>query len=768
MQLPKLPFVVLDTETTGFVPKVNRVIEYAHVVYRDGKQVDEYDELVSVPVDIPDVVQIITRIRPDALTGKRPFEQQQADILKGIGEDTIIVGQNIQFDIRMLNGEGIDLSERPNIDTSMLASLVFPELESYSLGYVSTVLNLNHEPVHRALGDVRATLELFSKCWERLLELPQDMVMDIKATMNKSSEGYTMLFNALPTSDVQTKPVWLEIPEPKKFPGMTRSIPLYKPAVGIVDMIEESLDPMMLQSVIDAAAKDTSTVHWIAVKNLTIMAKRLQLGKEVRVLQPPFLLLDTDAADILRAQESYSADEATLVTKLDWYAPKVFNDAPIHGEERAVWNGKLTCLETSTTYTDQFTNLPSVVLLDHRQLLAFVADPEHAAHGALNSDAHIIIDDASMLEDTANKAYGHYCGINDLRAAASGHEALTKFTDLLQLWIEKTRNEQDVRFLAHSDLTAPDAIALREMLSGLLGDTSLLPQTLKQLEAAKRCIEEEALTRITWLETRQDGNQYMHSVPESVAELMKKDLYDKYPVTMLVPPKNAQMLQEAVHRGTNIALNTAVQRVQDPIDISFPEEMRGSKVISDPPDGKTIVLAGSRRVIEEYFVKYTEDLDARGITLICQSFSGGVNRMQAEFLAASEPVVWVLTPWTFEGIELPPGTVDHLIIDALPFDNPSQPVFSKRAEHFDNAFVGYSMPRLLQRLFRLLRTFRRIAKGSADVTVIDNRITEKKYGAGVKKFMEMCCEKLSEKSTAQPSRRDVSPDFPENWQMNLF
>jgi len=763
MKLPNLPFVVLDTETTGFVPKVNRVIEYAHVVYRDGKQIDEYDELVAVPVEIPDVVQIITRIRPDALTGKKTFADQQADIVKSIGDDTIIVGQNIQFDIRMLNGEGIDLSARPNLDTSMLASLVFPELESYSLGYVSAVLKLNHAPVHRALGDVRATLELFSKCWERLLELPQDMVMDIKATMNKSSEGYKMLFNALPTSDVKTRPMWMQMPKKWKVESGKWKVPLHKPTIGIVDMIEEPLNPEFLQSIINAATADTSTVHWIAVKNLTTMAKRLQLNDAVRVLQPPFLMLDTNAADTLRAQESYSADEATLVTKLDWYAPKVFDDAPIHGDERAVWNGKLTCLETSTTYTDQFTDLPSVVLLDHRQLLAFVADPEHAAHGALNADAHIIIDDASMLEDTANKAYGHYCNLNDLRAAANNNEALTKFTDLLQMWIEKTRNEQDIRFLAHSDLHAPDADALRKMLTGLLEDTTLLPQTHKHLEAAKRCLEEEALTRITWLETRQDGNQYLHSVPKSVAELMKEQLYEKYPVTMIVPPKNAQLLQEAVHRATKMALNTAIERVQDPIEISFPEEMRGSTVVSDPPDGKTIVLAGSRRVIEEYFVKYTEDLEARGITLICQSFNGGVKRMQAEFLAATEPAVWVLTPWTFEGVELPPGTVDHLVVDALPFDNPSQPVFSKRAEHFDNAFIGYSMPRLLQRLFRLLRTFRRIAKGSADVTVIDNRIIEKKYGAGVKKYMEICCECLAEKKETK-----TSSDFAENWQMNLF
>ena len=74
------------------------------------------------------------------------------------------------------------------------------------------------------------------------------------------------------------------------------------------------------------------------------------------------------------------------------------------------------------------------------------------------------------------------------------------------------------------------------------------------------------------------------------------------------------------------------------------------------------------------------------------------------------------------------------------------------------------MPRLLQRLFRLLRTYRRIAKGSADVTVIDNRIKEKRYGKGVQNFMEMCCEKLSEDTAV----KKPASDFPENWQMNLF
>ena len=45
MQLPDVPFVVLDAETTGFIPRVNRVIEFALVSVEGGKVVKEYEQL---------------------------------------------------------------------------------------------------------------------------------------------------------------------------------------------------------------------------------------------------------------------------------------------------------------------------------------------------------------------------------------------------------------------------------------------------------------------------------------------------------------------------------------------------------------------------------------------------------------------------------------------------------------------------------------------------------------------------------------------------
>ena len=159
MKLPPLPLVVLDTETTGFVPKVHRIIEFASMRAEGGEVTEMYEQLFSIPGEVPPQVQVLTRIKPAELVGKPTFEQCKKDVLAHLPEHCLLVGQNLGYDLSMLRGEGIDLSDRPWVDTSLLASLVFPELRSYSLQYMSTALQLNHEPRHRAMGDVRATLE---------------------------------------------------------------------------------------------------------------------------------------------------------------------------------------------------------------------------------------------------------------------------------------------------------------------------------------------------------------------------------------------------------------------------------------------------------------------------------------------------------------------------------------------------------------------------------------------------------------------------------
>jgi len=749
MRLPPLTFVVLDTETTGFVPRVHQIIEYASMRVEKGEVTDTFEQLFHAE-EVPPHVEVLTRIRTEDIADKPLFTEHAQDILSRIPDDAVIVGQNVGFDLGMLKGSGIDLTARPWIDTSMLASLVFPELHSYSLGYLSTALNLDHEPQHRALGDVRATLSLLEKCWERLNELTPEMHEQALSVMSRASEGYRRLFAALPAGTAKKLPSWLATAaEGAKSAVTPRTLPL--PDVKTVCILEDSLDPQHLLRILAGSVQQEKTRTWIAVKNIDTQLERFgpsikawEAAKKLRVVYAPSQVVDTDAAARLHASDAYTADEATLALKLLWYKPATRSDFPLHGGEESVWHGKVACTETSPAYLKQLEALPGTVLLDHRQLLRFLSDPANPAKEGLATHPHIVLDDASMLEDTATKAFGWMCVLDDLRAASRGDDTLTKFTDLLQLWIEKVRQSQDVRYLTESDLTSHEAKGLREQLNTVRSGT-LTPQVQRQLEHLEKMLDPANLgDRFAWIEQRQNGNQFIQSVPDRIATLLEGTLYGEYPTTLIVPPQSAGTLAEVCPVSTPVRTDPPDGASDGPMPISFPIGRTPDMILQNVPTGRTVLLLPTKGMIEGLYVRHTERLEEQNVRLICQGLSGGMGRMQSEFLSSTTPVVWIITPWMFEGAELPRHSVDHLILASLPFDFYSHPVISRRSARYRDSFIDYLFPRLLHRLFRVLRTFSFIRTPEADVEVLDDRIRTKDYGKKVVAY-------LSQFAVAAPS-----------------
>lgn len=734
MRLPPFSFVVLDTETTGFIPKVHHVIEYAAIRAEKGVIVDTYEHLFAVDQEIPPHIQVLTRIKQEDIASKPTFEEKRAEIEEKLAGVDLLIGQNLSFDIGMLRGEGIDLSNNPWIDTSMLASLVFPEFRSFSLQYMSAQLKLTHEPAHRALGDVRATLELFSRIWERLLELPPEKMAFAKEVMGKSSAGYKLLFDAL-ESEGKKDPAWLAHKETEARAHKKTKVIIVAPNVGTVELQEEGLHAACLQDIIDATVADDSRTHWIAVKNLESALKRIDVPDDVTVVHPPQLLLNPEAVASLKKQDTLTPEEALILLKITWWNPRTRNDIAVHGGEKDLWQGKLACAATSHSYTEQFSSKNKVFVLDHKQLLAFLADPSHAAHKALTSNAHVIVDDASMMEDTATKAYGYFASVDGLRAAANGDAELTRFTDLLSIFAEKVRGGEDQYFMTPGDLRRPEAIALRERAGTLLKRSDLPEKTIEQLKAIHSLLEENLPEKhIIWIERRLDGSITIISGPKHADDLLKKYLYDQYATTLLVP-KGADTLPEIVPAQMPVHHTTAESFAPCPLTVSFPTEQSLTSFLQNPPPGKTILLAGSKRLIEQAFVVHTENLEKEGVTLICQGLNGGQNRMESDFLAATSPAILMITPFMYEGLDLAPECADRLVLDTVPFDHPNHPIMSQRKNRYKNSFNEYAMPRLEYRLFRLMRTFCRHKRDGAEMMVFDKRLVQKDYGARLQRYM---------------------------------
>lgn len=731
VKFPPLPFAVLDTETTGFVPRVHHVAELACVRYEGGALADTFEALVSPPDELPPHVQVLTRITPAMLDGKPRIGEVAEEFLRTLGTDTLLVGQNLQFDLGMLKGEGIDLTARPWIDTSLLAALAFPELKSYSLQYLSNALDLPHEPQHRALGDVRATAALLGAIWERLCELPADKIDEAKDVMARASDGYRMFFEALPSAGGAGE--WLE--NARKKTPVKAAAPAALPAAapGTVALVEEPLDPSFVPALIAGAAKD-GVPTWIAVKNLDAALKRHAFPEGVRVVYPPSLLLDPDAAERLRDQASFLPEEATLALKLSWFEPRVRGDLALHAGERDTWNGKLAATADHPAYVAQHAHGGMVHLLDHRQLLEFLANPERE-QDVMPRGCRVIVDDASMLEDTATKAFGAWIALDDLRAAAQGDPALTKIADNAALWAEMAKGGMDQYMLNAKDMDRPETKGILALVDEALADGGFAARARYILGELKRFLAPSTgVPMLRWIETRaQSGSVSLHSAPERVDVLLKDLLFDAFATVLVVPSGLDGALPAVLPEGYPRALTPTDAPGAFPI--AFPDTGLEA-LLQDPPEGKTIALVGSKRIIENAFIKHTERLEAKGVTLICQGMSGGQGRMESDFLAAEGTAVWLLTPWMYEGIDLPEDAAQHLVLDSLPFDHPGQPVFSRRKETFRNGFEQYALVRVLQRVFRLLRAFSRHRSAACDVAILDQRMKEKSYGERVRSYLE--------------------------------
>lgn len=709
MLLPKLPFVVLDTETTGLTPRVDHVVEFALVRYEGGEKVAEYESLYTIDGAMSDVSRALTRINPEDLQKQPRFSDEQGKIEKLL-EGVVIVGQNILFDLEMLKGEGMDLLERPWIDSAMLASIVYPELKSYSLSYLSAVLELPHDPVHRAMGDVHATTALIEKAWGRLQEMPKNLAEQIKAMAEKGPEGYANFFASL--SEVgRENSEWL-----KNFKSQN----------------SKSQKNLKLQIPNEANGR-----VWFAVKNLDITLRDSDTSDYEPVFSPNFLL-NPKAAQALQAQDSFTADELTVALKLMLYAPKHHSDFPLHGGERDVWKGKLACTKESEAYCRQFESEKHVIL-EHRHLLELVERRE----GPKAGDA-VVIADASMLEDTATKAFKWSCSIDPLRAAAEGNEELTSFLDAYQIWLEKVRNFQDVRYVVETDLMTKEAKGLRERLNAIL-QTNLNDQTKESLIELQNILNPQNLAgRIAYISQFRDGAQILQSIPLDIAGKLNATLYEFFTTTLLLPPGDETSFTAIIPPGAEVTNETEELSAKPFLRYTEPEFTIDR--LLPRVDGKVVCLVTSKRTIEQLYVKFAEPLEKEGITLIAQGVSGGMGRMQAEFLTTPDRAVWMITPWMYEGVDLPPETVDHLWIHTLPFDHPSHAVLSLRAEKFGrSAFDFYFIPRLLHRLFRLLRKYVNHRKSDGDVLVLDQRLQTKNYG-------ERVMEYLHQFTTASPSR----------------
>jgi DNA polymerase-3 subunit epsilon len=167
LSVADLLLVSIDTETTGKDPAVDRVVEVAAVVFKNGEVISRHRWLVNPGVPIPKESFDVHGISDEAVKDAPPFGAVAGEILTVL-EGKIPLAYNAEFDRAFIAEElgraGIARTAMPPatrrgiewLDPLVWARELHQEEKSRSLGDVAARLGVALDKAHSAVHDAEA------------------------------------------------------------------------------------------------------------------------------------------------------------------------------------------------------------------------------------------------------------------------------------------------------------------------------------------------------------------------------------------------------------------------------------------------------------------------------------------------------------------------------------------------------------------------------------------------------------------------------------
>lgn len=177
-QMKSITFVVFDTETTGFSPAKDRLVEIGAVKVLDGKVLGEKTWLINPQRYIPGYVQNVHHITPEMVKDKPTFAQIYPEFLEFI-DGAVLIAHNAPFDIRFVAAEAarnnMPAPKNGVLDSLALFRTWYPELKNHRVSDLIDLFGISTDGLqaHRATDDSLFVYYAIQKEMERRSESPR-------------------------------------------------------------------------------------------------------------------------------------------------------------------------------------------------------------------------------------------------------------------------------------------------------------------------------------------------------------------------------------------------------------------------------------------------------------------------------------------------------------------------------------------------------------------------------------------------------------------
>lgn len=166
-------FVAFDTETTGFSPTHDRIVEIGAIKFKNNTIIEERTWLINPQRPIPLWATEVHGITDADVADQPTFAQIYPEFLE-FTRGCILIAHNARFDIAFITEEARRAGFAPPrclvVDSLPLFRTWFRGAPSYSLGVIAEYTGVQTDVLHRALADSLYLMLVFQRGLERIPE----------------------------------------------------------------------------------------------------------------------------------------------------------------------------------------------------------------------------------------------------------------------------------------------------------------------------------------------------------------------------------------------------------------------------------------------------------------------------------------------------------------------------------------------------------------------------------------------------------------------
>ncbi len=710
----------LDIETSDFDPANGEVLEVGLVFFEHQKGkikvIREWESTFKPSKEVSPRILALTGITMEELDESPLFREKAAE-LQGLIADSIIVGHNISFDTKFLEGFGIKFSGR-SIDTLHLAQIFLPTNTSYNLEALMDFFDVDHKNAHRALADAKASLIVM----ERMLQHYSSFDLSLRKKLVE-------LFTKGGDTDISEILSW-------------------KLKSREIKIIENKIDVIESESVTDSLKANRAIATFpLGFNHHSYVLGALQKGREKYLLVVPnkkllYSLWKQDLAypifsnkDVFNdkgfkeaIKHNHSFEERIFLAKIlvwqttNWQKKSVIDVNGNHGfslmqeivhaqEDKPVWEFDTKEKIVAVDYAD-FVNLDLAKTYSKRKVI--ILDLNNFEQGlTLLASSKVSWNDFTYTLKQQFEAATFSKNEEAIKVAEQALADVDLFFGIVSLNIKKMA---EIAPNLHVNEEVENSDSYRKVQKAAEGLKEKLKVANKILysERIQRYIDHLEIffksdeENVRWFESYETKIS-LFSSPLTLTKISEEKLKPYSKIIFTASLGSDSLVKYFISR---LSLNDfsivpiGQQELSKKIEVCLmPELSDRTKLLALLKSLETpaALILSNQTMLREFYEENFKDLQ-ENFKVLAQGYSGGANKLIQNFDIHDNALLIATDNFILKQI----GKnlkVKNLILSRIPFELFTHPLFAAQAKTYSNEFIDHTIPRALYNFHSLIRFF---------------------------------------------------------------